>query len=70
MSLTKQQFYVSLMDQYVRMLFFNENISTSHFCGYSRLTEGEFLTRPVMHVSQSDELCGLRQTALSRAIRY
>ena len=38
------------------------------FCGYKILTEGVFATHClVMRESQFDELCGLRQTAVSSA---
>lgn len=39
------------MDHYVSVLFFYENVRTGSFCGYNLLTEGEFLTRPVMQES-------------------
>jgi hypothetical protein len=51
-SLKKQEFYVSLMDQYVSVIFFfTKNVRTVNFCGFGLLTEGEILTRPVMQES-------------------
>jgi hypothetical protein len=40
------------------------------FCGHNTLIEGVFVTQLVREESQCDEMCGIRQIAILRAIWY